>query len=348
MFDCHKDVQAFHDQKVTLPAAERNKMRQRRDSNRDRLKRNLKKDQKPLPYEFVSQGSYRMKTMLRDDNNDYDIDDGAYFRKVALVGDRGGEMSSLDARKMVRDAMDDGRFKTPPEVKNNCVRVHYSAGYHVDIPVYRRVVDEESGEEHFEHASGAGWRRSDARDVTDWYEEARKATTDQIQFRRVNRHLKFHARSRESWRSRNLSGFGITVLLVENSNLVEGREDLALYRTMKAIKERLDYITVIDHPVTPDATITTGSPDSKATFFRDKLGEALEALAPLFQDDCDREKALKCWDKVFNTTFFSERYEAEQETKSAKSASAIRSSSLRRSTGAAAAAISTTGSGRYA
>ena len=134
MFDCDTDVRAFHDQKVTLPGSEQEKMRNRRDSNRDRLKLNLEKDEKPKPYEFVSQGSYRMKTMLRDDNSDYDIDDGAYFQKSALVGDRGAEMSSLDARKMVRDAMDDGKFKTPPEVKNNCVRVHYSAGYHLDIP----------------------------------------------------------------------------------------------------------------------------------------------------------------------------------------------------------------------
>ena len=347
MFDCSADVRAFHDQKVTLPGSEQDKMRGRRDSNRDRLKRNLEKDEKPIPYEFVSQGSYRMKTMLRDDNNDYDIDDGAYFRKGELVGDRGGEMSSLDARKMVRDAMDDGRFKTAPEVKTNCVRVQYSEGYHVDIPVYRQVVDEGTDEIHFELASGSGWQRSDARDVTGWYEETRSGTSDQIQFRRLNRHLKKHARSRDSWKVRNLSGFGITVLLAEKNTLVEDREDLALYRTIEAIKDRLDGDTVIEHPVTPDQTITSGDPDAKASFFRDKLGEALDALAPLFEDDCDREKALKCWDKAFNTTFFSERYEAESEAKSA-AAPAVRSSSLRRSTVAAGAAVSTTGSGRYA
>ena len=348
MFNCHADVKAFHDEKVTLPGSEQDNMRNRRDSNRDRLKRNLENDEKPKPYEFVSQGSYRMKTMLRDDNNDYDIDDGAYFYRSELVGERGGEMSSLDARKMVQDAMDDGKFKTPPEVKNNCVRVHYSKGYHVDIPVYRRVVDEDTNEVHFELASGSGWQRSDARDVTDWYEDERKGTTDPVQFRRLNRHLKKHARSRDSWKSRNLSGFGITVVLAEQNVLVEDREDLALYRTMEAIKNRLDEGTVIKHPVTPDQTITSGDPDAKAGFFRDKLGEALEALAPLFEDDCDREKALKCWDRAFNTTFFSERYEAEDDAKSAASAPAVVSSSSLRRSFAAGAAVSTTGSGRYA
>ena len=63
MFDCSKDVISHHDEKVTLPQAERTKMRERRDANRERLKRGLKNAGKPAPREFVSQGSYAMKTM---------------------------------------------------------------------------------------------------------------------------------------------------------------------------------------------------------------------------------------------------------------------------------------------
>ena len=80
-----------------------------------------------------------MKTMTQHQDNDYDIDDGVYFDKEVLVGDRGGQLSALQARQFVRDAIDDGSFKTPPQVRTNCVRVYYAAGYHVDLPVYRRV-----------------------------------------------------------------------------------------------------------------------------------------------------------------------------------------------------------------
>jgi hypothetical protein len=38
-------------------------------------------------------------------------------------------MTSLQARQMVRDAVDDGKFKTPPEVRSNCVRVYYEKGF---------------------------------------------------------------------------------------------------------------------------------------------------------------------------------------------------------------------------
>ncbi|WCR00079.1 cyclic GMP-AMP synthase DncV-like nucleotidyltransferase [Paracoccus aestuarii] len=111
MFDCAKDVRAYHDQDVTLPKSEQDAMRARRDSNRTRLRNGLEKAGKPKPIEFVKQGSYAMKTMCRDPDNDYDIDDGVYFHKKDLVGDRGAEMTSLQARWMVRDAVDDGKFK---------------------------------------------------------------------------------------------------------------------------------------------------------------------------------------------------------------------------------------------
>jgi hypothetical protein len=124
--------------------------------------------------------------MVRDPDNDYDIDDGVYFRKEDLVGDRGAEMTSLQARQMVRDAVDDGKFNMAPEVRSNCVRVFYEKGYHVDLPVYRRVATSTVfGEKfHYELAASSGWKRSDARDVSGWYEDERAKSVDGLQLRR--------------------------------------------------------------------------------------------------------------------------------------------------------------------
>ena len=172
MHNCSDDVLAHHDEEVTLPQAKRTNMRDRRDANRNRLKTGLKKNEKPAPCEFVKQGSYAMKTMVQHPNNDYDIDDGVYFNKEELVGDRGAEMSGLQVRQMVRDALDDGSFKKAPEVRSNCVRAYYAAGYHVDLPAYRRVtVTDFRGNETYHHElASSEWKRSDARDVTDWFD----------------------------------------------------------------------------------------------------------------------------------------------------------------------------------
>lgn len=348
MFDCSKDLRAYHDQEVTLPKSEQDAMRDRRNTNRTRLRNGLDKASKPKPIEFVKQGSYAMKTMCRDPDNDYDIDDGVYFQKTDLVGARGAEMTSLQARWMVRDAIDDGKFKRAPEVRSNCVRVFYEKGYHVDLPVYRRVVAETMFDEevYFELAASSGWKRSDARDVSDWYEDQRADSADGIQLRRINRDLKKYVRSRRSWRGSLLSGFGISVLTTEKFR-ANDREDRALYDTMVAIRNRLNQNLEVAHPVTPGDTITSGPDDAKARCFREKLTEAINTLAPLFDADCTREKALKCWDKVFATTFFSERLESEQRASVAVPA-IIGSAALLSATAAAASAVSTVGGGRHA
>ena len=306
----------------------------------------MEKAAKPIPIEFVKQGSYAMKTMVCDPDNDYDIDDGVYFAKEDLIGERGAEMTSLQARQMVRDAVDDGKFKRAPEVRSNCVRVYYEAGYHVDLPVYRRIVTSTvfGDDIHFELAASSGWKRSDARDVSDWYEDERAKSADGKQLRRINRDIKMYARSRFSWRAGILSGFGITVLLTERFSQSD-REDRALYDTMVAIRDRLDCALEIAHPVTPGDYLTSGPDDACARSLREKLTEAIDTVQ-LFNADCTRESALKCWDKVFGTTFFSARLENEQRAELA--APAIVSSATLLSQSGAAAAVSSSGGGRHA
>lgn len=314
MFNCSDDVLAHHDSDVTLPQADRSEMSKRRDSNRRRLKNGLAADDLPLPLFFESQGSYKMKTMVQHPEQDYDIDDGVYFAKDDLVGTRGAYLTSLQARQRVRDALDDGSFETPPEIRKNCVRVYYKKGYHVDVPVYREIPaddeDNDTGEVYYELA-GPAWIRSDARNVTEWFDdENRTQSPDESngrQLRRTVRQLKFFARSRDSWKDNILSGFGITKLVTECYSADLDREDRSLYDSMVAIRDRLNRDLEIEHPVTPGATITKGDDDPKARFFRDKLSDAIANLDPLFEWNCDSAKARKCWDKVFNTTFFSDR-----------------------------------------
>ncbi len=246
MHDCAADVLAYHGDDVTLGNDERKAMQKRRDANRDRLKDGLDKAAKTTPTEFVAQGSYAMRTMTQHPEMDYDIDDGVYFEKQKLVGPRGGEMTSLEARQMVRDAVDDGSFNTPPSVKKNCVRVQYDAGYHVDLPVYRWIVETTiSGQEVSRHAELASseWTRSDARHVTSWFDgENNRQSPDEDngrQMRRIVRLVKKFARSRDSWKRAILSGFGITKLVTECYKADVDREDKALRDTMEAIRNRL-------------------------------------------------------------------------------------------------------------
>lgn len=347
MYDCSKDVKAYHDALVALPRSEQTAMRDRRNSNRTRLRKGLAANDDPAPNEFVKQGSYAMRTMVQHPDNDYDIDDGVYFVEDDLIGPRGGEMSSRQAREMVRDAVDDGSFTQAPEVRGNCVRVFYQKGYHVDMPVYRTV--DVDGEIWHELASASGWRRSDARDVTQWYDDGLAGSSDGTQERRLTRYLKKFARSRSSWSGRMLSGFGITVMVGERAWIDSGREDRALHETMREIRDRLNSDLEIDHPVTPGDMLTSGPEDPKPAFLRNKLTEALGWLDPLFESDCTRNKALACWDKVFSTSFFSERGEEEARAQTDWGrVAATTSAALIGLESETAAAVSSSGGGRHA
>jgi len=356
MFDCSDDVLAYHDEEVNLPESDRSDMRDRRDVNRDRLKKGLKKSNKPAYRQCKSQGSYAMRLMVQSGDKDYDIDDGVYFNKEDLVGANGGEMTALEARKMVRDAVDDGKFKAAPEVRPKCVRVLYDEGYHVDLPVYRRVVEKNAaGKEvvHYELASSE-WQRSDARDVTDWFDgECEKLNPDKTaggQVRRITREIKKYARSRASWKGKILSGFGITKLVTECFGSNADREDKALRDTITAIRDRLNGNLVVKHPVTPNDTITKGSDDARAKLLRDNLSGALKKLEPLDKSDCSRKEALKCWDAVFSTTFFSDRLADDDEAASAHVPAPFSSGLLKSgaTTGIGRAAVNKQGGGRYA
>jgi hypothetical protein len=324
MFDCATDVVAYHNDEVTLKQSDRTNMRDRRDVNRTRIKNGLKAQSKPAPKRFVSQGSYAMLTMVQQPGNDYDIDDGCYFAADDLVTSTGAAMSPLDVRKMVRDAVDDGSFKKKPEVRKNCVRVYYDAGYHVDIACYRVTVltDATGSDIKIYELAGPSWRQSDARAVTEWFDEENQSQSPDEdngrQLRRVTRNLKKFARSRESWCDSTASGVTISKLVTECYQPDAERDDVALHDTMKAIHDRLLSDLEVNHPVNVGDKLTKGKDDARTKFLRSKLANALADLDVLFENTCTRTKALAAWDKVYNTTFFSDRDDA----KTAKSASA--------------------------
>ena len=319
MYNCHDDILTYHDEKVTLPTAEQGEMRNRRNTNRQRLENGLMRDGEPAPTGFQSQGSYVHRTMVQHKERDYDIDDGVYFWKDDLKGPKGGDKSAGEAKEMVRKALHDERFSRPPEVRTHCVRVYYDAGYHVDVPVYRKVKTKDVwGEEQVHHEiASSDWKKSEPAEVNRWFkrenEKQSPDTTNGRQLRRETRLNKAFARSRESWRARIATGFTITTLIVNGCYRPNAaREDKALYETMVAMRDRLNWDLEVKHPTVEGEMLTSDSDDARTKFLREKLDWAIGELSVLFDHGCTREQALKAWSKVFSTTFFTERLDAEK------------------------------------
>lgn len=312
MFDCNKEIMGFFNNEVALRKSEQNEMRSRRNANRKRLEKGLEKNENPSPEEHVPQGSYAMRTMVKDENNDYDIDDGAVFKKDDLVGAQGAEMSALDVRKMVRDALDDGSFSKPPEVRTNCVRVYYAAGYHVDVPVYRKLDDGT-----LELAS-SNWKGSSPTEVTEWYNndviEKSPEGNNGKQMRRVTRLLKFYKQSRNSWKQSMPSGFEVSVLVDECYVPDSDREDVSLYETMLEIKLRLERDLEVEHP-RRNEMLTDGADDANTRTLKEKLIEAIDNLQVLFKSGCTHLEALRAWNCVFKHDYWKNLIAEEESEK---------------------------------
>jgi hypothetical protein len=311
--DCSKEMKGYHSDEVTLSNADQGEMRGRRNNGRTRLKGGLTKAVFPLPREFTSQGSYAMRTMVEDDQCDYDIDDGIYFEKDDLKDKDGEYLNPRAARTRIRNALRDERLAYDAVVKTNCVRQEYPEGYHIDIPVYRVIRSIDAwGDKIVEYqlASGDEWVKSDARAVTRWYndvvgEEINAGEADSSQLRRITKLAKKMARSRVAWKKKTTSGICISKLVVDNFVVSSGRDDIALHKTFKAIKAQLDASLQIEHPVLQGKKLAEWN-DEGVQFFRTCLAESLKTLEVLDTQDCTQAKALKAWDTVFNTSYFSE------------------------------------------
>lgn len=305
--DCSKEIKNFHNTEVNLSNAQRSEMRSKRDNGRTRLENGLINNDHPSFNEMASQGSYQMRTMVQDEDSEYDIDDGVYFSKEVLIDKNGFYLTPLQAREMVCESISwDGRLKINAEVKDNCVRQEYPAGYHIDIPVYR-IVDSDDGSEYYELASKNSWIESDARAVTRWFNnivgELNAGESDGSQMRRVTKLTKFFARSRKSWKKETTSGICITKLISDHF-VNDDREDKSLRNTWISIRDTLENTTLIEHPVLNSNLAEIEDP--KVTFFKNSLNEALEILQKLDEEECSKKDAMSAWDEVFNTTYFSE------------------------------------------
>lgn len=329
MYDASAELLGYHNAEVNLPSTERTNMRKRRDSNRARLKKGLADAGKPAPIGQHTQGSYAMHTMVQDENTDYDIDDGVYFRKDKLVGPNGGELSALSVRQMVCDALQDDRFNKPPEVLKNCVRIYYNEGFHVDVPSYRRIesTDPWTGKAVYSYElASSDWKTSDALAVTRWFKQRNEHHSPDFddtdgQFCRVVRLLKAFARSRSSWKSQTATGFMITKLADDSFSASAGRDDIALRETMKAIRWRLEWNTTIAHPTIDGETIGHDN-DARPGHFKGRLMENLKHLEVLDTVDCTHEVAMAAWDKVFYTEWFSQQPPPEEGSNGSGSMSA--------------------------
>lgn len=315
MYNYDEQIKEYHNVKVNLPQPIREKLRNHRKANQDRLIANIPDGITINKNSFVKQGSYAMWTTIQEKDKAYDIDDGVVFNKQELKDENDINMTVQQVKKMVKKALEDKRFNKKPEIKSNCIRVFYEEGHHVDIPAYRKYINS-IGKEMQEIASYDGWILSDPKRINVWFlnliEQLNKKLEDAGgQLRRMIRLLKRFSKSRgDSWDMP--SGIKLTMLAAECFQ-PEIRDDVAFYKLIDNLYKRLVSSLIVENLADqrfPREKLTRTNSDINMIFLRDKVKEALDKLKVL-NDTNEIDIARKAWDWVFQSDGFFEAYDKD-------------------------------------
>jgi len=194
----------------------------------------------------------------------------------------------------------------------------YQDGYHIDLAVYR-TWEEFNGfrkVNRIEHAS-TSWTARDPMEVNIWFAkvvEEKSPKQDPLslfsppkvapgQLRRIVRFVKRFCRSRSSYCLPG--GMIISALVAETYVSDRDRDDVALYRTLQAMKNRLAYSTKIANPVN-GAVDLTAKPEfaNEVKRLKKELDKHFPRLAILNDAKCTADQARNAWDWIFNHEFW--------------------------------------------
>lgn len=293
MVDCSKELEKYWDEKVKLSQVKYNELMEKRDAQIRKLEVNLSTDPKyPQPVEFINQGSYAMKTLIQQDD-EYDIDVGVVFEKVAL--DSLGRSEPAYIKSHIGKKLKDERFAKSPSVLKNCVRVNYKENYHIDMPVFRKNGDV------LELACGSSWESSNPKHINQWFQSEK---TNKPHLKKIVQLLKKYSKSRSEFMSTMPSGLILSILASE-CYIDDERLDVSFYKTLDKINIRLKKCRVIFVPNTNIDILTENK-------HRDKVKNLSEKLSGYFNillkegNFRDKERALKIWKQFFNDSYFLE------------------------------------------
>ncbi len=282
MANCDNLFKEF-DQRIKLSVTKKQSLRISRNSLRSKIKEKLKDE--GCDTKFFWQGSFAMNTIITPKDDDYDIDDGIYIQ-----GDGEPKIEISTLRKWVVKAAE-GHTSIPPKDKNNCVRVYFKEGYHVDLVVYHKNKDEHPKLAH----KTKGWILSDPKEFMEWFNSK---CDEGGQAKRIVRYFKAWA---DNVREEMPSGIILTVLAINNLRL-NGRDDVAFLETMKSIHDILSTRFECIRPTTPCEDLFADCSGNDKDYFMEKLHAFIQSGNQAMEVTNQKDACPK-WQRHFGDRF---------------------------------------------
>lgn len=255
---------------------------------RTRIQNYFAKNHPEYKPSFYIQGSYKMGTTIRTRDDECDLDDGCYFIPKP-------DVKGSTLQKWVMDAVD-GTVNATPIHKNKCIRVNYAAGYHIDLPIYRKEKSDDNTE-HPELAVRDGkYELSDPREIVQWFNDKKKD----------NPVLVHQVSYLKSWcdtvRGFMPPGLSMTILASKYQKKHEGRDDIALRDTLKSIRSALQLNFSCVVPGTPFDDLFESYDNNRREKFMGELDKFIEDADKAINEK-NKLKASKLWKKHLGNRF---------------------------------------------
>jgi len=288
MSDCHKLFEDYY-KKISLTDAKKQNLRKARKQLRDKIRKYFEEKKGEKPPLFRGQGSFYMETIVNPlPGGEYDIDDGVYLQN--LKENKSDWPSPETVHEWILQAIK-GHTDKEPKDKRTCIRVLYSADYHVDLPIYGI----ENGVAYLA-VKQEGWSESDPKSFIDWFEGRLEVHGEQL--RRIICYLKTWA---DFKKGSMLSGVAFTVS-ASNNFTASVRDDKALVATARQMKSQLQRERSINKPVVPYENLVGDWTDQEIDDFIHKLDFLIQKGEEAIRSD-DEEEASECWREVFGDRF---------------------------------------------
>jgi hypothetical protein len=293
----HSSIRADYDMNSTL--------REKRDNIIDLLRKRLKQAGRPTFRELM-QGSYAYGVGIHPiENLEFDIDVGLRFDIDPA------KYEAQEVRKWVFDAVE-GHTNSVEE-KGPCIRVAYSAGYHVDLVTYATQVQNEHETYSLAHRTN-GWRPADPPALLQYFRSARLAfdgtedkasNTDQL--RRVVRYLKrWNDEAIPKEAEYKLSGLALLLMSVnyaKPSRLWDGTlDDLTALEQVAASASSIAGRITIRKPTPEYEDLASRVSDSEMTKLKERFARLAEACRTA-RAEVDPVKACQTMKAVLGRDF---------------------------------------------
>lgn len=226
MANCNQLFKDYHEE-ISITSAKNNKMKNSKDRLRGRIRKYFAEHHPGYIPKFYIQGSNKMKTGIRTNDDICDLDDGIYFFREP-------DVTATTLQGWIWDAVD-GYTTTKPEHRKKCIRNIFSNDYEIDMPVYYKI----DGKTYQLAVKNEGWESSDPKALVDWFKKQKDKEGKLI---RDIKYLKGWC-DEGNKKSKMPNGLAMCILAsnAKAKIVLNDRDDITLRDILKEIKKALDF-----------------------------------------------------------------------------------------------------------